>query len=360
MSNSPGDVLISTALVLLGIVAVVLIVWWIPKRRVRSLVATDPARRVEIENELRKTSIQGAGGAALLCGLVFTWLQFNVARQEAAQGQAARTEELALARRSTIADRFSRAVDQLADQRLTVQLGGVYSLQELAWEDQEYRLVVTSVLSSYIRSALGRPASREEPVRVRVDHSAEESRVAMEALLVVSGLNPWKVPERLPYIEVVEAHSIDMGPRAIARSRLYFANIDLSGQNIAGLDLRGAVLEGANLREANMIGDDLTGAMLLEADLSWAIAKKAVFRGADLRNVTFENADLGDADLSSALIGYRGYYFGLDSANLRGANLGGLNLAMSDLDEWNLEGACGDEQTKLPEGVGELIPCPDW
>lgn len=77
MDNNLGSTLLVTMLIMLVVVAVTLIVWWIPKRRVRSLSTDDPARRIEIENELRKTSIQGAGGAALLCGLVFTWLQFS-------------------------------------------------------------------------------------------------------------------------------------------------------------------------------------------------------------------------------------------------------------------------------------------
>ena len=299
-------------LVLLVVVTVILIVWWIPKRRVRSLAADDPARRIEIENELRKTSIQGAGGAALLFGLIFTWLQFNVARDETAQDQAARTEELALVRGSTIADRFSRAVEQLADQRPTVELGGFYTLQELAREDGDYHLVVTSVLSSYIRSVLRNPAPGEE--LSGQDRPGEGPRVAMEALLVISGLNPWRPPDSLPY---VENYDIEVGAGLLERTRLNLEGVNLAGQNIAGLDLKGAVLEVADLRGSNMIGTDLTGAMLFEADLTGATARKALFRGADLRLAILEHADLAEADLSYALLGGR-WYLGLDSANLRG------------------------------------------
>ena len=80
----------------------------------------------------------------------------------------------------------------------------------------------------------------------------------------------------------------------------------------------GAYLNGADLSYANLIGAHLNGADLSYANLN----------GATLRGATLSDATLSDADLNGA--------------NLRGAK----NLTQEQLDR-----ACGNENTKLPEGL---------
>jgi uncharacterized protein YjbI with pentapeptide repeats len=85
---------------------------------------------------------------------------------------------------------------------------------------------------------------------------------------------------------------------------------NLSGQLLTWYDLTGANLQYANLSGANLFGADLSGAHLFDANL--------------------RDADLSFADLSGA-----------------------KGLTQKQLDE-----ACGDADTKLPEGKGlTLKPC---
>ncbi len=98
---------------------------------------------------------------------------------------------------------------------------------------------------------------------------------------------------------------------------------DLFGADLFGADLIGADLREADLREADLCGADLIGAYLREADL-------------------FE-ADLSGADLSGA---------DLSGSNLSGAKLSGDNLRLAkNLISDQLNTACGDDKTQLPDGL---------
>jgi uncharacterized protein YjbI with pentapeptide repeats len=118
---------------------------------------------------------------------------------------------------------------------------------------------------------------------------------------------------------------------AMARSK----QLDLSGvirppdTDLTGINLHGANLKGALLAKTNLSNADLSGAYLT---------------GASLTGANLGLANLTGADLSGAY---------LTGANLTGADLrGAKNLTQMQLDQ-----ACGDAHTKLPEGL-TIKPCP--
>jgi hypothetical protein len=99
-------------------------------------------------------------------------------------------------------------------------------------------------------------------------------------------------------------------------------------------DLYGRVfLQGVQLPDANLVEANFQGAILDGADLS----------GADLKGAIFDRADLIGADLSGA---------DLNGADLSGANLSGANLTdVVGLTQEQLDRACGNASTKLPDGL---------
>lgn len=130
-------------------------------------------------------------------------------------------------------------------------------------------------------------------------------------------------------------------------SRLMGAN--LSRANLRGTRLQGALLTGADLRladltgarmlgvwieGANFTGANLTGANMTEIDM----ADKARFREAVMHNVDLRRSNLAGMD----------FY----KADLSGADLRfGKGLTQAQLDY-----ACGDTRTRLPEGF-TIRPC---
>ena len=115
---------------------------------------------------------------------------------------------------------------------------------------------------------------------------------------------------------------------------------DVAGRDLNKLRVKGvvasvALVDGARLvrehgREANLRGADLGGMNLRDARL-----RGADLRDADLQGAFLFGADLQDADLRGAFL------FGADlqDANLSGADLLGANLQRADLRGADLEGA---------------------
>jgi uncharacterized protein YjbI with pentapeptide repeats len=95
--------------------------------------------------------------------------------------------------------------------------------------------------------------------------------------------------------------------------------------------LEGANLENADLLEANLVAAHLQGAKLIRT--------------------RFQDAELGNADLRGA---------NLEEANLAGARLDGAHLTeVKGLTQDQVNIACVDEETKLPEGFTKPAPCPE-
>ena len=159
-----------------------------------------------------------------------------------------------------------------------------------------------------------------------------------------------------------------------------FVGIDLSSERFGkeGAYLKKARLRGVNIRDANLKNTNLELARLAEADL----------RGANLSHANLKRVGLADADLEEAKLNHADLrYSRLEGANLRKADLSMATLMEVDLDEteWEgatltgaimenislrgadlrgaiglvkkqLDGACGDKDTTLPNGW-KVKPC---
>jgi len=146
----------------------------------------------------------------------------------------------------------------------------------------------------------------------------------------------------------------------LQRANLSGAN--LQGANLSDANLQGAILIGANLQGAELIGANLQGASLAhanlqEADLAGANLQQAILIGANLQGADFLVADLQGAKLGSA---------NLQGVKLDGASLQEVNLTFADLrSAWDLtkeqlDEACGDTSTKLPEYLKDYKMKPCW
>ena len=108
--------------------------------------------------------------------------------------------------------------------------------------------------------------------------------------------------------------------------------------------VKGAKLKGARLQNANM-----QFAFLINADLREANLQDAILLGANLRDANLARANLQDARWTNA---------NLQKANLWKANLRGASLTyVKNLTQAQLDEACVDENTKLPEGLNRPEPC---
>jgi uncharacterized protein YjbI with pentapeptide repeats len=224
------------------------------------------------------------------------------------------------------------------------------------------------------------------------------------ALGLISGLGPLRRPFDLERANLSgqwlvgdNLTSANLWRANLAGANLDFADLtraDLREANLSNASLVGTSLTGANLEEANMTGANLnlannlnlnagepkpsnidliranlTGAQLTianltGANLSSAVLSSAYLSGANLTGANLNNADLTRADLSNADLTRADLTFArlsganLDNADLTGANMGNAELrGTENLTQMQLDDACGNAGTKLPEGL-TLKPCP--
>jgi uncharacterized protein YjbI with pentapeptide repeats len=308
-------------------IALLAIVIFLPKLsfvQPRGTHLTD-ADRATAESNLRGHLLQALAGLVLGVGAYFTWRTF------------------ALNREGQITERFTRAVEQLANKdQLDIRLGGIYALERIAHDSETHYEPVLEVLTAFLReNARGQPegvsASPEatsQPTRgtppgeerafvipdLRTDHQA--------AATVLGRRN--RRHER-------DGYRLDLRGVDLRKASLHAAHLELA-------HLGAAHLEEANLNEAHLEGANLSAAHLEGADLSSAHLKGTFFEGAYLEKANLNVANLEGAWLNKAHLKEAHLYMAhLDGAVLLGADLEGAELTQDQLAD-----AITDDQTRLP------------
>jgi uncharacterized protein YjbI with pentapeptide repeats len=321
--------------------------WWrLPKREAARLALKirDAKARVDVEDTYRKTIGQALGGIVVLLGAAVAYLQFS-------QQQRAVHDLL-------ISNQVSKGFEQLGSEKVVIRLGGIYALEGVMNNSDQYHQPVLEALSAFVREGAKLPTTPPPP-------------------------GP---PTQGPPTDIQAALTV------IGRRSAGHGIVDLTNANIAGANLRGAILTDANLRGANLthadlIGADLTHAELSSADLTGAKLYEANLTGATLSHAKLTHAQLFGANLSLANL----YGANFSVADLTRANLYGANFSLADLtgatlnevnlnraalartnltnvtldradltgaqiDQQQLDEACGSD-AKLPAGL-TLKPCP--
>lgn len=255
-------------------------------------------------NSTRQILLAAAAGSAALAGLAFTGRNYY------------------LSRRGQYTDRFGKAIAQLAADKMTERLGGIYALENIMVESDRDHATIVEVLAAFVRERTG---SNEDMRRVEVEHVHEGPQPAyrtlatdVQAALTVLGRRPLRTE------------------RTAVNLRL----TDLCGADLTGLRLDGAVLWGAYLQHAIMHDVRLRGAILSYAQLQDSRLGGADLRGAALDGARMQDVTLDDAQLSDAqmyLADLRGA--NLQDADLRRAHLGEANLRALSLRGADLRGA---------------------
>ena len=109
---------------------VVALLWCVPplllEQETGRLDGLDAYRLADLKDAYRRTLAQILGGLALLYGLYLT------------QRRIVATEDnVRVAQEGQVTERFTRAIEQLGDGNLAIQLGGIYALERLAKDQRK-------------------------------------------------------------------------------------------------------------------------------------------------------------------------------------------------------------------------------
>lgn len=152
----------------------------------------------------------------------------------------------------------------------------------------------------------------------------------------------------------------------LSRARVRHANLtqaNLYGATLQKADFSAACLEHAKLQNVRAQGADFERVDMQHAYVMGALLDAAHLKGANLaeahlNRVRLVGADLQDANLQGAALSFGN----LERADLTGADLTGADLSETVLDgadlssatgltQAQLDGACGDARTRLPQGL---------
>jgi hypothetical protein len=246
-------------------------------------------------------------------------------------------EEAGANRKRRIAETYSRAVAQLASDKMEERLGGIYTLEQISKESSGDYWTVMETLTAFVRER----TQRSEKER---NSTPLEQRVAERAYFLWENAGrPAGLSER-HRTDAVEQEKYGDPPATDIEAVLTVINrrSEESRQLELGkkwrLDLRGAVLRYADLREAHLQHAHFEGAHLERAVLYGAHLEGAALWHAHLERAFLEGAHLEGADLGGAY---------LKGAVLRGTDLRKA-IALADT---QLEDVRVDAKTRLPDGV---------
>ena len=182
---------------------------------------------------LRVTILQALGGLALLGTLYFT------------------SRTLRLNRRGQLTERYTKAIEQLGQlgpEKLTVRLGGIYALEQIALDSEDMHWPVMEVLVAFVHAS---PAGDAVPI-------AEE----------LADEGPRHEQDRAPIRPDLQAALMVLGRRPEGRRR--WEREQQLRLNLRFTDLRRARLRRAHLEDVLLTGTRLDGANLADAHLERA------------------------------------------------------------------------------------------
>ena len=259
-------------------------------------------------------------------------LPFAIWRSTVAERQAE------TAHRSLLNERYQKGADMLGSPVATVRRGGIFALQRLANEHNEFHVPIMRLFCAFVRNPT------KETDKELADTRIGQDRATTPAADVAA------------VMDAIGARQ-DRSVRIEARAEFVpdLRHVRLCSASLANANLSNAWLSGAKLKGAALVRADMSNAILNQADLSGARLDGAVIRGATLHRTKLQGAAFWTpwppgrlrfttyleavqegkviaADFSSSRLDYADF----SHASMEGVDLSGCDLTNSMLSDAKL------------------------
>ena len=276
-------------------------------------------------------------------------------------------EQIDLQRKQRTDDRFTTAVELLGSSETSARTGAIYSLYHLAIEDKKYRIEVSQILCSHIRSKTNEPDYKEE----HKDRPSNEIQTTIDLLLKDKNGNKglycqdFAKEKSFPQANFEYAHLVKANfyeahcQRADFRytqcqeanfsfaqcQKAYFIHAQCQGANFTLAQCQGANFTLAQCQEANF-----SAAQWQEADFSLAQCQGAYFTLAQCQGAYFRSAQCQGADFRFAKC--QGADFNL--AQCQAADFSEAQCQGANFDKTECKGAyAGDGYIEFKDRIGK-------
>ena len=224
---------------------------------------------------------------------------------------------------SQIADRYSRAIEQLGSANTDVRIGAIYALERIMRDSREDQSTIVEVIAAFVRVQAPATSSLTSQLLAAcrpIAASAVAAPADIQTALTVLGRRNSRNDLRNGVQTIVDL------------SRTHLNGIDLHDAHLAHADLTGAEMTGTNMTGADLTGATMSPIELTGARMSGTRLAGANIAHANLSHATISGADLSGADLSSAaLCGANAFKVKLAGANIHSADLTNIDLTGADL-----------------------------
>ncbi len=225
-------------------------------------------------------------GAALTVYLLYR--RTRATEKQAKTASERNDQQTEADRQRRITESFARAIEQLGSEKLEVRLGAIYALERIARESPLDHWPIMETLTAFVREKQG--ATPHHPLKMGEFKDYVDSYF-----------------EDFPTLAADVSASLTVIGRRHREHDPDHLHLDLSWTNLSFANLRGAHLDRINFTGASLMRASLDGARLCGAQLNGAHLDGAMLVAADLERVT-------------------------------------------GLTQEQLNTACGDAETKLPDG----------
>ncbi len=245
-------------------------------------------------------------------------------------------QQVSVSEQSLLNQRYERGAEMLGNEILTVRIGGIYALANLANEEpKKYHIPCIETLCAFVRHPthtamhpIVTPAtSPSQSPTIRSDIQAAMTAIGKRSK---EGTHLEEEKQFQPDLSNANLQGVVLGE--INFERVLLTGADLSHAQLQGTKLKHADLRGAMLNHAYLPGAQLDPAFLSRADFSDAVAPSAVLSGSTLDNVMHRT------NLSFAL---------LIGCHLNGVDLTGAKLQFAILSNATITQATGLTQAQL-------------
>ncbi len=219
--------------------------------------------------------------------------------------------------RGLLNERYQKGAEMLGSDVLTVRLGGIYALEQLASEYPEiYHIQIMQLFCAFVRHP---PVRKDKPTGDGKDPDGGDGntqpvRADIYAVMKAVGTRSQAQID----IEQKEDYRMDFSGADLNKMFLY--ELNLSRATLSKANMSGASLIKVNFSDAHFYG----GANLSGADLSGSDLSGAALAAADLSHIKMSiETNFSDASLVAANLAHAN----LSGANFEGADFTGANLA---------------------------------